>query len=179
MPSGPTTARWHTKIPAEAPSPPASSVAVRDRFSRQPHRDTRPELALRREHRRGLRYRVDHTLRAAALPRRRADVLFPRLRLAVFVDGCFWHFCPLHAHLPAVNRDWWRAKLALTVARDRDTDAVLKTAGRTVLRVWEHEDAATATDRVGAAVRRLLNQRAGGTRPTATRPRVPPNSIGV
>lgn len=107
-------------------------------------------MLLRRElHRRGLRYRVDAAL--PGLPRRRADVLFARARVAVFVDGCFWHGCPEHKTAPAANSKWWAAKLARNVERDRDTDAHLRSLGWTVLRIWEHEDiehAATDIERV-------------------------------
>lgn len=146
------TAPGRSGNPAGRPgAPPPSSPAVRDRFRRQPARDTAPELALRRVlHARGLRYRVD----LAPLPglRRRADVVFTRARLAVFVDGCFWHRCPQHATEPKSNAAWWQAKLDRNVARDRDTDAVLAAAGWLVLRVWEHEDAQVAADRVLAAL---------------------------
>jgi len=123
---------------------------VRDRFRRQRARDTAPELALRRLlHARGLRYRVD----VAPLPglRRRADVVFTRARLAVFVDGCFWHRCPLHGTSPRSNAGWWRDKLDRNVQRDRDTDRALSEAGWQVLRVWEHEQPETAAERVHAA----------------------------
>ena len=76
------------------------------------------------------------------------DVLFGPARLAVFVDGCFWHRCPLHGTLPHNNRDWWEEKLAKNVDRDRDTDKELERNGWTVVRVWEHEDLVTAADRV-------------------------------
>ncbi len=110
-------------------------------------RDTVPELALRRQlHALGLRYRVDVApLRGG---RRRADVVFTRAQIAVFVDGCFWHSCPQHASSPKANADWWQAKLARTVQRDRDTDIALIGAGWLVLRVWEHEPAAQAAERV-------------------------------
>lgn len=127
--------------------PAPSSSAARDRFRAQRRRDTTPELALRRLlHARGLRYRVD----TAPLPgvRRRADVVFTRVRVAVFVDGCFWHSCPTHATHPKANAAWWQAKLEATVARDRDTDTTLAAAGWTVVRVWEHEPPAQAADRV-------------------------------
>jgi DNA mismatch endonuclease (patch repair protein) len=120
-------------------------------MSRQRRTGTAPEIALRRElHRRGRRYFVDR----APLPglRRRADLVFPRHRVAVYVDGCFWHCCPEHATYPRNNAQWWAEKLAGNVARDRDTDARLGAAGWTVVRVWEHEDAAAAADRVQAAV---------------------------
>jgi DNA mismatch endonuclease (patch repair protein) len=108
-------------------------------MQRQARRDTKPELALRRElHRLGLRYRVDH----GVLPgvRRRADVVFTRARVAVFVDGCFWHGCPDHGSRPKANAEWWATKLAANVARDRDTDRLLADAGWRVVRFWEHAD---------------------------------------
>jgi len=111
---------------------------VRQRFRRQRVRDTAPEVALRRAlHALGLRYRVDHPV----LPglRRRADVVFRRRRIAVFVDGCFWHRCPQHAVPPKNNADWWARKLQRTVDRDRDTDQRLRAAGWVPVRVWEHE----------------------------------------
>jgi len=108
-------------------------------------------MRLRSElHRRGLRYRVDaQPLRGL---RRRADVVFPTARVAVFVDGCFWHGCPAHMTWPEANAAWWREKIERTRARDRDTDARLGDAGWTVVRIWEHEDAQAAADRVAHAV---------------------------
>ena len=127
-------------------------TGVSARMSQQRRRDTGPEMLLRRElHRRGLRYRVDAKL--PGMPRRRADVLFPRRKVAVFVDGCFWHACPLHATSPRNNADWWQTKLGRNVARDRDTDLRLKELGWTVLRFWEHEDMARAAEVVVTAVR--------------------------
>lgn len=112
-------------------------------------------------HARGLRYRVD----TAPLPgvRRRADVVFTRVRVAVFVDGCFWHLCPVHGTSPKANGAWWRDKLEANVRRDRDTDARLAEAGWVVVRVWEHEPPAAAADRVVAACasRTALSGRAG------------------
>jgi DNA mismatch endonuclease (patch repair protein) len=115
-------------------------------------RDTLPELELRRElHSRGLRYRVDVSPVAAL--RGRADILFPRAQVAVYVDGCFWHSCPTHGVLPKGNRGWWRAKLEETVRRDRRTDSTLKGLGWEVVRVWEHVDPVAAADRIETAVR--------------------------
>lgn len=134
------------------------SAATRVRMSAQRRRDTAPELALRRElHRRGRRYRVDR----APLPgmRRRADLVFPRARVAVFVDGCFWHRCPRHATSPKNNAAWWATKLDGNVARDRDTDDRLAAAGWTVVRIWEHEDPVTAADAVEAALHPARNDR--------------------
>jgi len=86
--------------------------------------------------------------------RRRADLVFGPSQVAVFVDGCFWHSCPEHATVPKSNREWRRQKLAANVARDRDTDARLASAGWTVIRVWEHENMDDAAARVVAEVRR-------------------------
>ena len=112
-------------------------------------------MQLRRElHARGLRYRVDRPVLADR--RRRVDLVFPGPKVAVFVDGCFWHRCPEHGNIPKANRDWWREKLNRNVARDRDTDAQLAAAGWSVVRIWEHElreDPVAAADRVEAVVR--------------------------
>jgi DNA mismatch endonuclease (patch repair protein) len=125
-------------------------------MERQGRRDTKPELALRRElWRRGLRYRVD--VAPVRGSRRRADVVFTRAKVAVYVDGCYWHSCPVHATVPKANRDWWEAKLKANVQRDRDTDDRLRDAGWVVARVWEHEAVAEAADRVENVVRGRLS----------------------
>lgn len=119
---------------------------------RQGRRDTKPEMQLRRLlFARGLRYRVDR----APLPgmRRRADLVFGPSKVAVFVDGCFWHSCPQHATVPKNNQEWWIEKLQTNVRRDRDTDQQLHEAGWRVIRIWEHEDMEPAADRVVNAVR--------------------------
>lgn len=122
------------------------------RMSKQARRDTAPELLLRKFlFARGLRYRVDAPL--PGMPRRRADVLFTRRHVAVFVDGCFWHACPAHGAVPRTNRDWWTDKLNKNVARDRETDAHLEACGWKVLRFWEHEDMEAAADLVAQVVR--------------------------
>lgn len=122
------------------------------RMSRQRSRDTAAEWTLRRLlHKRGLRYRVDAAL--PGLPRRSADVLFSRQKVAVFVDGCFWHVCPEHGTAPKSNADWWAAKLARNVQRDRETDMHLTELGWKVVRIWEHESPESAADRVEVAVR--------------------------
>lgn len=130
--------------------------ATRLRMSRQRSRDTDPERALRsRLHRLGLRYRL-HGRPVKGL-RRQADIVFSRARVAVFVDGCFWHQCPEHATSPKANGAWWAAKLAANVARDQDTDRRLAEAGWQVVRVWEHEDMEAAAARVVAVVRERRN----------------------
>lgn len=120
-------------------------------MERQGRRDTKPELALRRAvWRLGLRYRVD----IAPIPgRRRADLVFTRAKVAVYVDGCFWHSCPTHATIPKANREWWVEKLETNVRRDRDTDSRLAAAGWMVVRVWEHEPVDVAADRIAVLVR--------------------------
>ncbi|WP_062994689.1 very short patch repair endonuclease [Nocardia mikamii] len=130
---------------------PVTDAVTSARMARQRRTGTAPETALRTElHRRGLRYFVDR----APLPglRRRADLVFPRRKVAVYVDGCFWHRCPLHATYPKNNAQWWAEKLAGNVARDRDTDARLAAAGWLVVRVWEHENSVAAADRVQSAL---------------------------
>jgi len=109
--------------------------------------DTKPEIRLRSAlHRRGHRFRKDFPLRGPGL-RTRADIAFTRRRIAVFVDGCFWHCCPIHQTTPKSNQAYWIPKLEANVARDRRVDAALPTMGWRVVRIWEHEDvdAAIAT----------------------------------
>ena len=114
-------------------------------------RDTGAEILLRRRlHARGCRYFVDKAPIKGM--RSRADLVFPRARVAVFVDGCFWHSCPLHATRPKSNHEWWESKLRANVERDRGTDAVLEAANWAVVRVWEHEAVDAAADRVQATV---------------------------
>lgn len=116
-------------------------------------RDTGPELAVRRAlHARGLRYRVDHPLPFDR--RRRADVAFTRAKVAVFIDGCFWHGCPEHGITPRTNTEFWRAKIARNRARDVDTTVRLEAMGWAVLRFWEHHPTADAVEAVVRAVTR-------------------------
>ncbi len=160
-------------MPTESPRSPKDGPAplseqVRARFIGQGRRDTAPEMALRRLlHARGLRYRVDR----AVVPglRRRADLVFGPARVAVFVDGCFWHACPEHRAPPRNNADWWQKKLAATATRDRDTDRRLREAGWSVIRVWEHESPADAANLVEAEVRRRRPAGALGRQASAAR----------
>jgi DNA mismatch endonuclease (patch repair protein) len=129
--------------------PVASSPDALKRMQSARQRDTTPERELRSIlHRQGFRYRVD----CRVLPglSRRADLVFKRAHLAVFVDGCFWHGCPTHGTWPKANNEWWRDKIINNQRRDADTDAQLRAAGWRVIRVWEHENAADAADRVCA-----------------------------
>lgn len=127
-------------------------------MQRQQTRDTAPELALRRLlHATGLRYRID----AAPLPdlRRRADIVFRPARVAVFVDGCFWHGCPLHGSRgTTANSRYWREKILRNQRRDADTDRRLMDAGWVSFRVWEHQDPAAAAAAVAAIVRMRRNR---------------------
>lgn len=130
--------------------PAASSAAVLKRMVHQRRRDTRPEMAIRRLlHADGMRYRVD-----AALPgmRRRADLLFGSTRVAVFVDGCFWHGCLEHGTYPKNNAAWWADKIAANIERDRDTDRRLAADGWVALRIWEHEPPEAAAARIAEIV---------------------------
>ncbi|NEA55705.1 very short patch repair endonuclease [Streptomyces sp. SID13666] len=120
-------------------------------MSRQGRRDTAPELAVRRLlHAAGHRYRVNAPV--PGIPRRTIDIVFGKAKVAVFLDGCFWHGCPEHATRPKSNAEWWRQKLDRNMARDRDTTTHLTDAGWTVLRFWEHEDPAVVAGRVAATV---------------------------
>ena len=119
-------------------------------------RDTRPEIAVRSAlHRTGLRFRKH----ARPLPSLKceADVVFPRERIAVFVDGCFWHGCPEHGKRPGEPGGYWHAKLERNASRDRRNDVALKAAGWLVVRVWEHEP----PDRIVERVRELVLRRRG------------------
>lgn len=117
-------------------------------------RDNDAELAVRRLlHAEGLRYRVQFP--APNVPRRTIDIAFTRAKVAVFIDGCFWHGCPEHGTAPRANSDWWGVKLAANRGRDLDTTARLTDQGWRVLRVWEHEPPVETLERV----RRLLEER--------------------
>lgn len=110
-------------------------------------RDTGPELALRSLlHQAGMRFRVDHPLPFDR--RRRADIVFTRVGLYVFVDGCFWHGCPEHFVMPKTRRGFWEAKIEANRARDLDTDQRLRDAGLVVVRIWEHTLPREAADLV-------------------------------
>lgn len=117
--------------------------------------DTKPELRLRSElHRRGLRYRKHQPILLPHL-RVRPDITFPKAKVAIFVDGCFWHSCADHGTSPRVNTSYWGPKLQ----RNRDRDALVRSsledAGWTVVRVWEHETLTSAADQIVALLSRL------------------------
>jgi DNA mismatch endonuclease (patch repair protein) len=115
--------------------------------------DTKPEIALRRAlHRQGYRFRKDYRLDLADGKRVRPDIAFTAKRVAVFVDGCFWHACPEHGSKPANNVWYWEPKLRRNVERDRAADAALLAAGWNVVRIWEHETLEAAVTAVLAAL---------------------------
>jgi DNA mismatch endonuclease (patch repair protein) len=121
-------------------------------MSVQRRRDTKPEIAIRRLlHAQGLRYRVAWPI--PSWRRRSIDIAFTRAKVAVFIDGCFWHGCPMqHKGKPSANSEWWAAKLARNQARDRETNHHLEEAGWSVLRIWEHDDPAEAMLRIVSCV---------------------------
>ncbi|MEB8337893.1 very short patch repair endonuclease [Streptomyces endophyticus] len=128
-------------------------------MSKQASKDTGAELAVRRLlHAAGLRYRLEY--RVPGMARRRIDVAFTSAKVAVLIDGCFWHGCPQHATRPKANAEWWREKLDRNMARDRETTEHLRAMGWEVLRFWEHESPPDVARRVSAAVER---RRAPGT----------------
>jgi DNA mismatch endonuclease (patch repair protein) len=124
-------------------------------------RDTALELDLRSAlHRLGLRFRLHRRI----IPNRTrtVDIVLLSERVAVFVDGCFWHSCPEHKTLPKSNRTWWREKLRSNVLRDRQSDRILRKLGWEVLRVWQHDNFERAALRIQKVVmhrRRQLIQR--------------------
>lgn len=129
------------------PSTPEASL----RMQRVRQKNTSAESALRRElHARGLRYRIH--VPVLTKPRRVADVTFSGPRVAVFVDGCFWHGCPLHATWPKQNAEFWRAKIIANQERDRDTDERLRAEGWKVVRVWAHEPPKEAAGRIARII---------------------------
>lgn len=130
------------------------SARVSDQMRAQAVRDTKPEMRLRRElFARARRFRVHYVI--SGLPRRVVDIAFPGSRVAVFVDGCFWHGCADHKTIPRANRAWWKAKIDANRRRDEETSARLSELGWTPVRVWEHEDPKDAADRIC----RLLDDR--------------------
>ena len=139
-------------VPNNSPEPPTD--AVRRRMVAQLRTGTKPEILLRKLlFADGFRYRVNYKVPGA--PRRTIDIAFPGKRVAVFVDGCFWHGCPEHASWPKSNAQFWRDKIEANRARDADTDRRLSASGWRVIRVWAHE-------RVGEAAERIENVVRGG-----------------
>lgn len=125
---------------------------TRRRMQRQRQKGTALEIALRKRlHSMGFRFRVDY--RPDKSVRCRGDIVFTRRKTVVFVDGCFWHGCPLHGTMPANNADWWKAKLAANAERDRRNTLALNQLGWTVIRIWEHEEIESAVEQIRGSVR--------------------------
>jgi DNA mismatch endonuclease, patch repair protein len=136
------------RVTLAPPSSPHATATMRANRGR----DTAPEIALRSAlHRRGFRFRKNLRFDVEGL-RLRPDVVFTRAKVAVFLDGCYWHGCPSHGQVPVANRDFWTAKIQANRDRDQRQTAALERAGWLVVRVWEHEEISTAVDRVDAAV---------------------------
>lgn len=138
------------RLHAPTPSSAAASAVMRGNRGR----DTRPEIALRSAlHHKGFRFRCGREIRAGDV-RVRPDIVFVGKRVAIFVDGCYWHRCPQHGTDPRTNAGYWGEKLALNVARDRRVDAALDAGGWFVVRIWEHESVESAVEIIGRALRR-------------------------
>src|SRR4030081_1586226 len=103
-------------------------------------------------HDQGLRFRIHYPV--PNYPRRTIDIAFTRLRIAIFLDGCFWHGCPAHGTSPKRNAEFWASKIQLNKERDLLTDTLLKNGGWRVLRIWEHEGAEAAIDRIHSLILR-------------------------
>jgi DNA mismatch endonuclease (patch repair protein) len=137
---------------------PSSSLAS-ERLRKHPSRNTKPEVAVRRElFAMGLRYRIH--LPVPGIPRRTIDVAFPKVRLAVYIDGCFWHGCARHKTAPRANREWWVAKISRNGMRDQETSAHLEGLGWTCLRFWEHDPPHRVAAEVASVVSALRAGRA-------------------
>jgi DNA mismatch endonuclease (patch repair protein) len=129
------------------------TAGVSSRMRLQRTRDTAPEIATRRTlHAAGLRFRVQYPV--PGVPRRSIDIAFPAPKLAIFIDGCFWHGCGKHRSIPENNSSWWREKIRINQERDRTTDIHLIASGWRVLRFWEHQDVSEIVSAVLAQTRR-------------------------
>ncbi|WP_256657895.1 very short patch repair endonuclease [Pseudomonas sp. 2FG] len=143
-----------------APSSPMVSAAMK----RVRSKNTGPELAIRKIlFSSGLRYRVHYKPRAVAIGRANIDIAFPGIKLAVFIDGCFWHGCPDHGTIPKANGEWWAEKLSSNQARDERVTAALRDEGWTVLRFWTHETPECIAVAVMQVLELLKNQKEPAT----------------
>jgi len=152
---GPSSRRYSAVVAKQGESW-ASSDRTRNVMRGNRSRDTRPELAVRSAtHRLGLRFRV--ATQPVRHIRRSADMVFASARVAVFVDGCFWHGCPEHYVPSNSNRQYWADKIARNRVRDADTDRRLLDEGWLPVRVWAHEDPKSAAAMIAAIVRQRSN----------------------
>jgi DNA mismatch endonuclease, patch repair protein len=142
------------RIQSKNHAPPPSSFAALKRMQAAKPKDTAPEKALRSAmHHRGLRYHLDE--KPLKELNRRADIVFRAIKVAIFVDGCFWHDCPIHGTQAKANAEFWRVKIEQNRNRDADTNLRLKEAGWNVIRVWEHEDPEEAAEKIYFIVKEL------------------------
>ncbi len=156
---------------ADYPHPSSAGRSANMRANRRT--DTKPELALRRAlHRLGYRYRKDYRLDLDGGRRVRPDIAFTARKVAIFVDGCFWHACPQHGSKPRANEWYWSPKLLGNVERDRVNDAALTTAGWTVVRLWEH---LSLEEAVATVVTALAPEPRNPRNPGTPEPRNPRN----
>lgn len=141
----------------------ASSPAVRNSMLGNKSKDTKPELVIRRHlHAAGLRYRVH--ARPIKNWNRRADIVFPKAKIAVFVNGCFWHGCLEHYTAPKTNSEYWAPKIRRNVERDTETFLRLKSEGWLVIPIWEHENLDKKSEKVAVKIRKRLSKGKGGDR---------------
>jgi len=145
-------------------SPPATSAAVMAVMKANTRSNTKPELRLRSKlHGMGLRFRKDFLIRCEGR-RCRPDIVFTKKKLAVFVDGCFWHHCPIHGRIPVTNAAYWAEKILRNIERDKIDSKLLEEAGWTVLRFWEHEDVVLIAEQI----RNFISNRKRGKPPSPT-----------
>lgn len=138
--------------------PAASSEAALHRMQAAKPKDTAPEKAIRSTlHRLGLRYSID--AKPVKQLNRRADILFRPLKVAVFIDGCFWHGCPIHGTQAKSNAEFWRSKIKRNQERDADTTKQLEDAGWKVIRVWEHENPIESAEEIYNIIKKIRTLR--------------------
>ncbi len=160
----PPTSATHSRpqLASGLPYPMPSSVAVTRMMKANRSQDTRPEVTLRSAlYAHGFRFRKHLAIHDMEGRPMRVDIAFTRLRVAVFVDGCFWHQCPKHSQTPKANRNYWEPKLARNVERDLVTTKRLKRAGWKVIRVWEHDVPAIASARIARVLLRARLRQLG------------------
>jgi DNA mismatch endonuclease, patch repair protein len=138
------------KVP---PSPPAVSAGRSRNMAAIKRTNTKPEKRVRQVlHRRGYRFRKDLRIELQTGLRARPDIVFSRWKVAIFIDGCFWHGCPDHGGRPLLNQSYWAPKLAANAARDAAQTEALRASGWRVLRIWEHVETEQAADLVAVAL---------------------------
>jgi DNA mismatch endonuclease, patch repair protein len=164
MTTSPRTVSLGNGVRVPYAEPTSAAASAKGRGNRRS--DTRPEIALRSAlHLRGLRFRKDYPIRAPLRRPIRADIAFTRWRLAVFIDGCFWHRCPQHCVAPKTNVDYWIPKLEANASRDLVVTQTLVNEGWRVIRVWEHSSVGEAAQAVESVLDELCGRAAPGPSP--------------